>query len=92
MKDGHDALTELKQQLWTLFRSMDVVADLNVSVETVSDQPEVVVRGSTDALVYLAYQCLEVAAATAPGHHSHVDSANYANEASVPLVIAKNTY
>ena len=89
MIDFRARLRDIKEQVRELLDQPDLPLD-NLSASIFSDPNghEIYVEGGPHGLAYLAMQCLDIAAATAPGAHAHIDEFSGADAGSVPLVVS----
>ena len=92
MTDFRARLKEIKGEIRELLDRQDLPLDtLSASIFSDAKGQEVYVEGGPSGLAYLAMQCLDIAAATAPGAHAHVDELSGADVGSIPLVVSLKT-
>ncbi|WP_420470958.1 Imm32 family immunity protein [Brevundimonas sp. FT23042] len=92
MSDFRARLTEIKADIRDLLERPDLPLDtLSTSIFSDANGQEVYVEGGPNGLAYLAMQCLDIAAAIAPGAHAHVDEFSGADAGSIPLVVSLKT-
>jgi hypothetical protein len=89
MTDFRARLKEIKGDIRELLDRPDLPLDtLSASIFSDANGQEVYLEGGPNGLAYLAMQCLDIAAATAPGAHAHVDEFSGADAGSIPLIVS----
>lgn len=85
MSDFRAELLDIKDQLRVL---SDALLPDSLRAELMEGPSELLIEGGPRGLIYLARQCLDIAAKTGSGAHAHVDEHSGADEGSFPVIVS----
>jgi hypothetical protein len=85
VSDFRADLLEIKDQLRAL---SDALSPDSLRAELLEGPSVLLIEGGPRGLIYLARQCIDIAAKTSSGAHAHVDEHSGADEGSFPIIVS----